>query len=74
MTTFAPGDVVVLKSWSPDMTIEWVGDHMGETWADVVWFAGREPSRDSFPIAALKPSKNKQLPGEVTLIEKGKNV
>lgn len=61
--TFAIGDLVVLKSWSPDMTIERLRDQDGESFADVVWFSNREmpASRESFLVAALKASTNKAL-------------
>ena len=48
---FKVGDVVLLKSGGPEMTIEGIGD---EGWADCVWFSGLEAKRESFPLDALE--------------------
>ena len=48
---FKPGDVVVLKSGGPDMTVEKISTFNG----DVVcqWFGGRKLEKGSFPPASL---------------------
>ena len=50
---FEVGDVVVLKSGGPDMTVqeESTGDHV---WCQ--WFGGRKLERGRFPIASLVPA------------------
>lgn len=50
MASFQIGDVVELKSISPNMTVE-------KTDGSIVycaWFSGHEVKRDSFPADALK--------------------
>lgn len=57
--TFAVGDQVMLKSWSPRMTVEKSTGSAGtaEWVVAVVWFdhGDRVVRRDKFPAAALGP-------------------
>jgi uncharacterized protein YodC (DUF2158 family) len=47
------GDVVMLKSGGPTMTVEWIeGDRAGCN-----WFAGTKPEFKDFPILSLKPAE-----------------
>jgi uncharacterized protein YodC (DUF2158 family) len=48
--TFKAGDVVVLKSGGPKMTIEYVGTDR----ADCRWFVGEEVKQGTFHLEALK--------------------
>lgn len=55
---FKVGDIVALKSGSPDMTIEQFpfinnGGYEVNTKAKCVWFSAGEVKRDVFPIDAL---------------------
>ena len=49
-TKFTTGDVVTLKSGSPDMTIVSASDH-GLT---CIWFIGKRRFRETFPPEALQ--------------------
>jgi uncharacterized protein YodC (DUF2158 family) len=51
-----PGDVVTLKSGSPSMTVDEVGDNYGTLTAWCSWFDGKKVVRDSFPASSLKKS------------------
>jgi len=51
---FKAGDVVVLKSGGPKMTVTSVGDHYGVETAWTVWFIKDEEKNGSFAVAALK--------------------
>ena len=61
MAEFKEGDVVVLKSGGPKMTIEtFPYVDMGETYNDrakCVWFSNYEIKRDVFKVTALKLSE-----------------
>lgn len=51
---YLPGDVVVLKSGGPDMTVKSVsGDPL---MVDVVWFDGSERHDETFPAVTLELS------------------
>lgn len=50
-----PGDVVRLKSGSPDMTVRWVSD--GD--AHCTWFDKTDQKTGSFPEAALEKAPPK---------------
>jgi uncharacterized protein YodC (DUF2158 family) len=49
---FKIGDVVVLKSGGPDMTVEEPGEVVG-----CVWFEKNQPQRGFFPAAVLEAKK-----------------
>jgi uncharacterized protein YodC (DUF2158 family) len=52
---FKPGDVVMLKSGGPKMTVESVGDSFGggvRVWVN--WFEGSKKMSDSFEPNSLK--------------------
>lgn len=51
-----PGDVVILKSGSPTMTVDEVDNNYGTVTAWCSWFNGKAVVRDSFPISSLKKS------------------
>lgn len=53
MDTFQVGDVVLLKSGDPRMTVESMN---GES-ADCVWFEDNSLQRNTFNIATLKKPK-----------------
>ncbi|MEO0357333.1 MAG: DUF2158 domain-containing protein [Pseudomonadota bacterium] len=46
-----PGSTVILKSGSPTMTVEEMGDHND---ARCTWFFGNELRREWFTLAALR--------------------
>lgn len=46
------GDVVILRSGGPKMTIEWIEDR--ERVASVVWFKENEAQSKHFALAVLK--------------------
>lgn len=49
------GDVVMLKSGGPKMTVSAVGKGVGDeprAWCD--WFEGTKPQSSSFPATSLK--------------------
>lgn len=48
------GELVVLKSGGPTMTVTSVGDHWGEQTAWCSWFDGKKPENATFPVVALK--------------------
>ena len=55
MTEFKPGDVVMLKSGGPKMTVDQIGDSASNremVWCD--WFEGNKKFNDSFPPTSLK--------------------
>lgn len=57
MSEFKAGDVVVLKSGGPDMTILDVGDYSpmhSNNAAKCVWFDGKKKCEDVFDIVLLK--------------------
>lgn len=52
---FKPGDVVMLKSGGPKMTVNAVGDSFGgslKVWCD--WFEGSNKLSDAFEPTSLK--------------------
>lgn len=49
---FEVGDVVVLKSGGPEMTVQ---EESGEGHVWCQWFGGRKLERGRFPIASLIP-------------------
>ena len=51
MPNIQPGDVVILKSGSPPMTVEAVEE--GKAWC--TWFDGSKALRHVFPLHALEP-------------------
>jgi uncharacterized protein YodC (DUF2158 family) len=48
------GDVVMLKSGGPTMTVSSVGDYYGTMSAWCVWFDGRKQSTGTFPLTSLR--------------------
>ncbi|MGB1235606.1 MAG: YodC family protein [Planktomarina sp.] len=60
--TIEPGSTVMLKSGSPTMTVEEMGEHND---ARCTWFFGNELRREWFAMAALRlapPSPQPQRP------------
>jgi uncharacterized protein YodC (DUF2158 family) len=55
MASFKEGDVVTLKSGSPDLTVGkiWTGGD-GVTKAEVFWFVGHELKTSHIPVDGLK--------------------
>jgi uncharacterized protein YodC (DUF2158 family) len=54
MDEIKPGDVVVLKSGGPKMTVEKIGKNaQGIPTAWCVWFEGSTPQKGAFPIQAI---------------------
>lgn len=51
----AVGDVAVLKSGGPPMTVWWLA--RSGTWVDVVWFADGKTDATSFPLACVRKVK-----------------
>lgn len=49
--TFKPGDVVMLRSGSPAMTVKELGEHQD---AHCLWFHGNDLHNDWFPLVTLK--------------------
>lgn len=56
---FNAGDIVVLKSGGPDMTVERVNENFGgePTTYTCSWFAGAKDNRKVFTEAALKAAE-----------------
>lgn len=50
------GDVVVLKSGGPDMTVTDIGDLYGTQTAWCAWFDGGKPGNGTYPVASLRPA------------------
>ncbi len=50
----AEGDVVVLKSGGPDMTVTGVGDNYGVLTAWCIWFDGKKQCNGTFNVLALR--------------------
>ncbi len=50
---FSSGDIVVLKSGGPPMTVETVEND----WVEVVWFINNDLKRGSFSSATLRKSE-----------------
>lgn len=50
----ASGDVVMLKSGGPTMTVDSVGDHYGTTSVFCTWFDGKRKQSDAFPITSVE--------------------
>ena len=48
------GDVVMLKSGGPTMTVTSVGDHYGTMTAWCVWFDGKKQVHGTFNVASIK--------------------
>jgi uncharacterized protein YodC (DUF2158 family) len=58
MSEFKPGDVVVLKSGGPKMTVEQIGNNNFDrptVWCD--WFEGNKKVSDTFPPTSLEHAK-----------------
>lgn len=52
---FAVGDVVMLRSGGPKMTVTYIGDDgMGQTVVSCSWFDGGKPANGDYPPAALQ--------------------
>jgi uncharacterized protein YodC (DUF2158 family) len=52
---FAVGDVVMLRSGGPRMTVTYIGDDgMGQTTVSCCWFDGGKPANADYPPAALQ--------------------
>lgn len=56
------GDVVVLNSGGPAMTVMWIEENR----AGCVWFLDGKPQSDAFPPAVLR--KHQQVPEEISVI------
>jgi len=54
MKEFKVGDVVILKSGSPPMTVEYIGSGDKEGKIGTVWCKDAEIIRSYFPVQALK--------------------
>lgn len=50
------GDIVVLKSGGPKMTIEWFGTYSGVAKAQCTWFEGAKKSSELFAVNSLEPA------------------
>jgi uncharacterized protein YodC (DUF2158 family) len=48
------GEVVVLKSGGPNMTVTAVGDNYGVLTAWCAWFDGKKPCNEIFPVTSLQ--------------------
>ena len=48
------GDVVVLKSGGPSMTVKSVGDYYGTLTAWCDWFDGKKATHGTFPVTSLR--------------------
>lgn len=48
------GDVVILKSGSPAMTIESIGTYDGVRKARCIWFDGNKKCEDTFELPTLE--------------------
>jgi len=57
--TFVPGDVVILKSGGPKMTVESIGNFagMGGPGARCKWFEKNDLKEAAFAISALKKAE-----------------
>jgi uncharacterized protein YodC (DUF2158 family) len=55
MADIKAGDVVVLKSGGPDMTVQKVGEWNGSMTAWCQWFDEKKPQADRFELSSLKP-------------------
>lgn len=64
MSSFSPGDVVRLKSGSPNMTVEQQAETeiLGETRVWCLWFDGAKQHSETFPPAALELVGPKSTP------------
>lgn len=53
---FSPGDIVILKSGGPDMTILSIDDvsESGTVYYACAWFAGKKKEHGRFPEASLR--------------------
>lgn len=51
---FKSGDVVILKSGSPIMTIESIGEYSGVVKAKCIWFDGSKKVSDTFELPTLE--------------------
>ena len=56
--TFKVGDVVLLKSGGPEMTVTRLSN-IGEETIHTSWFGGRKLEHGGFPAAALVVAKEK---------------
>lgn len=58
MADFQLGDVVMLKSGGPKMTIKDIGDYSlhggGNPGAACAWFDGVKPMKEVFPLSSLE--------------------
>jgi uncharacterized protein YodC (DUF2158 family) len=48
------GDVVMLKSGGPTMTVDSVGDRYGTISAFCTWFDGKRKQSDAFPLTSIE--------------------
>ncbi|MGO4125706.1 YodC family protein [Inquilinus sp. YAF38] len=48
------GDVVVLKSGGPLMTVEHIGTSSGKPFANCAWFEGKKNHREAFGLSVLR--------------------
>jgi uncharacterized protein YodC (DUF2158 family) len=61
MAKFKPGDLVVLKSGGPVMTVDSV-DHLAGLGVGCVWFAGAKRETAYFKEEAIEPAPAKAAP------------
>lgn len=55
---FAVGDIVVLKSGGPDMTVKDFGPDLGEDKLIIcVWFEGKKAREHAFPTVVLQKAQ-----------------
>jgi uncharacterized protein YodC (DUF2158 family) len=54
------GDVVVLKSGGPNMTVDQIGKVSYEDFASAwcTWFEGKKKNNDTFPLTSLKKAES----------------
>ena len=62
MDAIKPGDVVMLRSGGPHMTVEELGEHVD---AKCMWFAGVELRNEWFPLVVLSIIPTPQASGDV---------
>jgi uncharacterized protein YodC (DUF2158 family) len=58
-TSFNIGDIVVLKSGGPEMTVQSKPDGL-ESFYWCQWFAGKKLERGRFPFASLKSASDSE--------------
>ncbi len=54
---FKTGDLVVLKSGGPVMTVVGLNEFRGKLLIDTAWFGGKKKESGRFPVEALERAK-----------------